>query len=223
MTQSGGARRSSTSSRAGCRAGRRGPAQSDERVRRRVEARRVGEALERAHEHGQLEVGLRDAVRRRLHAGARRAPAPTRRARRRRARRTRSGPRPGRPRARAGSGRAAPRARRARSRRGRRRGGAPPRGRRPCTARPRPCAQRSSRRQNASAATSQARSCAISRRARQLARPHGRRGRRPSPGLRPGVASSLRPRPRPAGSSAAGGCGRRRAGRRRRAGAPGAA
>src|SRR4249919_1798216 len=40
-------------------------------IRRRVEPRRVGEALERAHEHGQLQVDGRDAVRGRLDAGAR--------------------------------------------------------------------------------------------------------------------------------------------------------
>ena len=50
------------------------PAQSEERSGARVEPGGVGEALERAHEHGQLEVDRRDAVRARADAGARRAP-----------------------------------------------------------------------------------------------------------------------------------------------------
>ena len=68
--QAASARRSSRapSSRFSRRSKRPGP----ERVAvgRRLEPRRVGEALERADEHGELQVGVRDAVRRSDDAGS---------------------------------------------------------------------------------------------------------------------------------------------------------
>ena len=134
------------------------PAQSDDASGAGVEARGVGEALQRAHEHGQLEIGGRDAVGTGLHAGAREH----------RACHSTSSPR-----ARAGVPRAAlgligleleqvaaerdARVRRARSRRDRRRGGARPRGRPRSAGCASPLPQRSSSRQNASAAASHAR------------------------------------------------------------------
>ena len=181
-------------------------------VGRQIEARCVGKPLERAYEHGQLEIDRRDAVGAHADAGTVEHRAPLDELARARA-------------AVPGSSLGAlgleleQVARERLLEPGERRldavGGVAKRGLRaprpwPASASPR--LQRSSSRQNASAAASQARSCDVSRRAVSSSAAYSRRTL--------GPALAIRPRSPRGGSSAAGAFCRRPVARSRREGAP---
>ena len=136
VTLGGKRRRSSTVEPSSVSRRSKRPAQSDD-ASSGASSRAASRALERPHEHGQLEVDGRDAFGRGLdaarmstgrHSTSSPAPGP----------RYQDRPRPGRPRAPAGSGRAGPPGRPTPSRRGRPRAAAPPRARRASQAGPPP-------------------------------------------------------------------------------------
>ena len=206
--------------RAGSRAGRTGPAQSEPRSTARLPAHLRGESPSSARTST---ASSRYAAATRcggdLDAGAVEHRLPVDELRAARLAEPRAALGRARPRARAGSGRAAARARRAPSRRGRRRAAAPPGAGPASTGRRRPAPSARAAGRTRATRPRRASSWAISLRAVcVLDRVLGDH-RRPL-GLR---RASLIPRPPRAGSSGGGGCGRRRAGRCRRGGAPGAA